>query len=429
MVVKNVKVYKYRAVINICGFLNTELKSLVNGMADEPDIRVVNSTNEYHSFPIANSVVLKGFDTVYQPDGSPIYLGKYGNPAPGVFYLNYPIDSKGAYKGILDFVNKEFGEDIKRDGVVTVTWTDLLSKYLSNHETAEVHINELEQDPETAYKNARAVGKDISVNLSSFNVGKEQKRIDNALKDSELNLLAVRPQDVLCIYAFDKFNPRITHANKLVFDIHAADLQHKKGGIYNIPGTSLHFDKYRPAMQQISDIVPELVQVACDNSIDEKPDKLNVEIPWVVVLERIDTPEALVELQREREPISRLLSPPYDRRSLINTAKQVAYENFDIAPEINIGTHLVFAGVDELSAHQGTLTSLGTNFWPDYNTNPESHYRDFLRPFVETGLVYVLRGEELIPIEQTEYVFDKNAMLLCDGVPEISASPAQTAKA
>ncbi|MCK5474830.1 MAG: hypothetical protein KAI53_05475 [Candidatus Aenigmarchaeota archaeon] len=410
--------------------MNNELKSLVEGAQDTLPIRVVNSTDEYHSLPIGGSVVHSGFDKVYGSDGGAIYLGKYKHPLPGVCYMNHPIDFNDAYNRILDFMDEEFGENIRRDGFVTVTWNDLLSKYLRHDKTMEFTIRELEQDPEIIYGTTQALREEISINLSTFNAAKEQKIIDKALKYSKLNLLAVRPQDVLCIYAFDKFNPRLTPTTELVFDIGVSDLKPKTGGIYNAPGTALHFDKYRPAMRQISDIVPELVQTACERTTEEKPDKLNIDIPWVVVLESVDTPGALVELQSAREPISRLLSPQFDPgHRLIDEAQKVAYGNFDSVPEINIGTHLVFAGVGELEKCQGTLTSLGTNFWSDYNTNPESPYRDFLAPFVEKGLVHVLRSEELIPIELTEYVFDKNAMLSCDGVPEISASLTQTANA
>ncbi len=220
--------------------MNARLKSIVDGAKGDLKILVVDSVDAYHDFPIHKQVALTGFDTVYEPDGSPGFLAKYGNPVPGVIYLNFPIHFEDTYKQILDIMTSEFGEEIKNKGSVTVSWNNLLNAYLKNLKIENVTADALEADAEGVYAKARAEGKMISSRIN--NLEEDQVHINDLLKDSDLNLISTRSEDILVTYALDKFNPKITPSGKLVFVISESDLRPKKGGLYDVPEEHLAFN-------------------------------------------------------------------------------------------------------------------------------------------------------------------------------------------
>lgn len=397
--------------------MNARLKYLINGAKSNLDIFVVNDVTEYHSFPIHRQVEQKGFKTIYEPDGSWSGLALWGAVLPGVFYLNFPIGFD-EYKQILGVVNSEFGEEIKKKGSKTIFWDDLLHTYLDKHSVEEVSSELQEHDLAGVYKKALSDGKMISSRI--HNLREDQEHVNELLKGTGLDLLSTRTQDVLFTYAVDKFHPRFSLSGEIMFDICESDLIPNQGGIYNAPGTSLHFRDYSSARKIVHRKILELVEEKCAALNDENPPKLEITIPYVVVLDDVTNPLALKELQKEREPLSRMISEPFVSESgLKSEINRVVNRYLDNLPEIKLKTHLVYAGVEQLKKHKKRLESLGTRFWPDFDSNPDSKYREFLKHFLDGDLVYVMRNEELIPIEETQFTFDKNGMLYNSGEPEI----------
>lgn len=410
--------------------MNEELKSFVEGNPGNIPIKVVNDTGEYHSFPINRQVEQVGMDKVYQPDGCAMYLATYGHPLPGVFYLNYDVASENTYNRILEKARTEFGEQIREHGVTTVSWDDLSRIYLQGLKERRVSSEELRLDVEGIYESAINAGEILVHNFGSSDIRKKQTWIDSLLKDSELNLMAVRPQDLLFTYAMDKFNPRLTDEGEIVFDIYEKDLTQNMGGIYNKPGTAIHFDNYRTARDRIYDKAQEIAEAQCLKLKGQNPKELEIMIPYVVVLDEVVNPLALKELQIEREPISRILSPEFrDYYNLDGQINEIVSKHFDGSIPIKWGLHIFYDGISELETHQKSLESLGVSFWDDFNTNPKSEYREKLERFVDEGLVFVLQDDKLTPIGETNYRYDSATMLHKDNIPEIPVSAAQTANA